>query len=182
MRTFISSLAVLAVLYALWLCISSMFNLKSEVDVAGKVSLVAIFAAYTFLLRLLTKFMVKLKIKEKVFTPRGIEFLMVFTYHGKDIVSLSKIKISGLDGVNAKLTYSAPNNETKTYACPEEFMTHLSSTQPVVTTKINLAFKRDPKPRFEIPFVRREVYIVKLSYKVGNSNKRKYIFIWRKQE
>lgn len=184
MRLLIISLVVLAILYALWLCISSIFNLKSEVDVAGKVLLLLIFVSYTFLLRLFTKFMVSLKIKEKVFTPKGIEFLMVFTYHnhGKDIVPLSKIKISGLDGVNAELTYSASNNEPKTYACPEEFVTYLSSTQPVVTTKINLAFKRDPKPRFKISCVKREVYIVKLFYKVGNSNKRKCIFLWRKQE
>lgn len=177
----ISFVLFLVGLYALGLYTDPILKSILGIDVEPKVLLPLIsFVFYDYWLTLFTKFLVTLKI-EKIFSSGRVELPMVFTYHGKDTVAISKIKLSGIADVNAKLILSPSNNETKTYCPPEKFMTYLSPTRPLIAVNIHLAFKRDPKPKLVIPIFMREVYIVKLSFKVGKCNKHKYIIISRKR-
>jgi hypothetical protein len=133
-----------------------------------------------FWLRLCEKFMVTLKVYDEVCNLEGIRITINCTYNYKNSVSFKLVELKGPFGKNPELTCLLQNNKEKSYAYPEQFSTSLSPTQKAVTIKIKSQFKQDYKPDFK--FCKNELYIIKLLFKIDNSNRRKRVYCWIRRE
>lgn len=152
--------------------VETLFNVRLEINV-----LLPLFslAFYDYWLRFFTNLMVKFEIK-KIVTEKDITIRNNLTYYGRDPIAVSLREISGIFDVNAKVTYSNEKSETLNF--PTNHTIVLNSIQPFATIEIHLFFRRDPKPKMII--FGHKIYILKLLFRVGNSQKRKILFVHRK--
>lgn len=128
-------------------------------------------------LRLFKKYSVKWKTSYK-YGENCILIINKFIYNGKDNIIISNRKISGIVYCNPEIIFYDKGNLVLPY--PTNESVNLGPNNPSTKIGINLKFKRYPNPRVVIPFIKRQIFIVKLQFKINNSIKRKTLIIQKR--
>ena len=176
-----SFILVIFVLYISGLYLTPILKSEFGININAEILLPIIsFVFYDNWLRLFNKYAVDIKIDKNCY-QNGFEISIDFIYFGRETIKISLEKLYGMNHVNAEIIASQPNNEPLRYSPPEDFVIYLNTNQSSANIVIDLAFKRESKPRLIIPYKMLDIYFLVLKFKIGNSNKRKLLILTRKR-
>ena len=126
-------------------------------------------------------FTVTLNVREKTIKDDEIKFKINVKYWGKEKLYFSLISISGIKGYNPELIYSDTSEQEKTYVLPEDFEIFVNETSPIFYLNIKLKFRNKVTPKITIPFINIEVFLINMTFIVGDKKRIKRVFFIRRR-
>lgn len=140
------------------------------------------FLFYDLWIKYFEIFTVTLGVRNSVIKEDIIEFEIIAKYRGKGKLHLSLDSLSGIRGYNPELIYSNTEKQEKKYNVPENFEILINEDLPVTYLKLKLNFKDKAEPRFTVPLVNLEIFIILVTFIIGDKKRTKRVFLFRRNK